>query len=109
MLVWPPMPLQPLDDGIERQLAHSDRLALAMISAPAALRRAAMKASLGELPASAHEPAVVGMPVVSTLSLTMIGIPSSGRCDPALRAASARRASARAVGLTLMTAWSFGW
>jgi hypothetical protein len=38
-----------------------------------------MNASSGVLPASAQEPAVVGMPVVLTLSLTMIGIPSSGR------------------------------
>src|SRR3954453_23360070 len=108
MLVWPPMPLQPLDDGIERQLAHSDRLALAMIRAPAALRRAAMKASPGELPASAHEPAVVGMPVVSTLSLTMIGMPSSGRRSPLRRALSAAWASFRAVGLSVITACNFG-
>src|SRR4051812_15800907 len=100
MFVWPPMPLQPEDEGMERQFAHSDRFALAMISAPAALRRAAMNASLGALPASAHEPAVVAMPVVLTLSFTMIGIPSSGRCEPCRRAASAARASASAVGLT---------
>ena len=37
MFVWPPIPLQPLDDGPERKFAHSDRLALPMISAPAAL------------------------------------------------------------------------
>src|SRR5256885_7682449 len=79
MLVCPPMPLQPLDDGPDRKLAHSDRLALPMIIAPAAFRRCAMNASAGVLPASAQEPAVVGMPVVSTLSLMMIGIPRSGR------------------------------
>src|SRR6187399_1055581 len=27
MLVWPPIPLQPLDEGAERKLAHSERLA----------------------------------------------------------------------------------
>src|SRR3954451_16024908 len=108
MFVWPPIPLQPLDDGPDRKLAHSLRLALAMISAPAALSRWTMNASGGVEPASAHEPAVVGMPVVSTLSLTITGIPSRGRCEPRRRAASARRASARAVGLTVMTAWSFG-
>ena len=36
MFVWPPMPLQPLDDGPDRKLAHSDRLALPMMIAPAA-------------------------------------------------------------------------
>ena len=82
MFVWPPMPLQPLDDGPDRKLAHSDRLALPMMMAPAAFRRCTINASAGVLPASAQEPAVVGMPVVSTLSLTMIGIPSSGRRSP---------------------------
>src|SRR4051795_7565804 len=108
MLVWPPMPLQPLDEGAERKLAQSERLALAMMIAPAAFRRGAMNASAGVLPASAHEPAVVGMPVVSMLSLTMIGMPSRGRSSPFRRALSAVRASARAVGLTVITVWSFG-
>src|SRR5690349_13506181 len=108
MFVWPPMPLQPLDDGADRQLAHSDRLALPMMIAPAALSFCAMNASWGVLPASAHEPAVVGIPVVSMLSLTMIGIPSSGRSRswPLRRALSAARASARAFGLTVITACS---
>ena len=108
MFVWPPMPLQPLDDGPDRKLAHSDRLALPMMIAPAAFSCAAMNASSGVLPASAQEPAVVGMPVVLTLSLTMIGIPSSGRSSPSRRARSAARASARAVGLTVITALSIG-
>src|SRR5512140_588959 len=104
MFVWPPIPLQPLDEGADRKLAHSLRLALPMISAPAAFKRWTMKASDGVEPARAHEPAVVGMPVVSMLSLTITGIPRSGRRSPPRRAASARRASARAVGLTVMTA-----
>ena len=108
MFVWPPMPLQPLDDGPDRKLAHSDRLALPMMIAPAAFSRPAMNASVGVLPASAQEPAVVGMPVVLTLSLTMIGIPSSGRLSPLRRAWSAARASASAVGLTVITALSVG-
>jgi hypothetical protein len=86
MLVWPPIPLQPLDEGAERKLAHSDRFAFAMMIAPAAFSRCTMNASLGVLPASAQEPAVVGIPVVSMLSLTMIGIPSSGRWSPLRRA-----------------------
>src|SRR3954453_4697216 len=104
MVVWTPMALQPLDYGAERKLAPSERLALAMMIAPAAFRRGAMNASAGVLPASAHEPAVVGMPVVSMLSLTMIGMPSRGRWAPFRRAASAASASACAVGLTVMTA-----
>src|SRR5215211_3707897 len=108
MFVWPPMPLQPLDDGADRKFAHSERLALPMMIAPAAFSRCAMNASLGVLAASAQEPAVVGIPVVLTLSLTMIGIPSSGRWSPLRRAASAASASAWAVGLTVITAFSVG-
>src|SRR5436189_2776919 len=108
MFVWPPTPLQPLDDGPERKFAHSDRFALPMMIAPAAFSLCAMKASAGVLPASAQDPAVVGMPVVSMLSFTMIGIPSNGRRSPLRRAASAARASARAVGLTVITAFSVG-
>src|SRR5919106_1305892 len=108
MFVWPPMPLHPLDDGAERKFAHSDRLALPRMIAPAARSRSTMNASGGELPASAHDPAVVGMPVVLMLSLTMIGMPSSGRASPFRRALSAARASASAVGLTMITALSSG-
>src|ERR671937_883550 len=103
MFVWPPMPLQPLDDGPDRKLAHSDRFALAMMIAPAAFSRRMMKASSGVLPASAQEPAVVGMPAVLILAFTMIGIPSSGRWSPCRRASSAARASVSAVGLTVIT------
>src|SRR4029453_5031867 len=104
MFVWPPMPLQPLDDGADRKFAHSDRLALPMTIAPAARSRWTMNASDGELPASAHDPAVVGIPVVSMLSLTITGIPRRGLLTPCRRALSAARASARAVGLTVMPA-----
>src|SRR3954454_12679287 len=100
MFVWPPIPLQPLDEGIERKFAHSDRLAFAMMIAPAARSRFTMKASRGELPASAQEPAVVGIPVVSILSLTITGIPKRCLWTPCRRARSAARASAIAVGLT---------
>src|SRR6188768_1416510 len=100
------MPLQPDDDGFDRQLAHSDRLALPMISAPASLSCWITKASVGRLVLSAHEPAVVGMPVVSMLSLTIIGMPSSGRSSPWARARSAAFASPMAVGLMVMTALS---
>src|SRR3954471_19952316 len=66
--VWPPTALHPLEDWLPRKFAHSERFALPMISAPAALRRLTMKASGGVLPASARDPAVVGIPVVSMLS-----------------------------------------
>ena len=76
--------------------------------APAAFSRCTMNASLGVLPASAHEPSVVGMPVVLMLSLTITGIPSRGFSTPCRRAQSAARASARAIGLTVITALSCG-
>ncbi len=110
MFVWPPMPLQPLDEGIDRKFAHSERLAFAMMIAPAAFIFLMMNASDGVEPARAHEPPVFGMPVVLTLSLTITGMPRSGRLrsTPRLRIRSARRASRRAVGLTVITAFSFG-
>jgi hypothetical protein len=53
MFVWPPMPDQPLEEGMDRKFAHSDRFALAMTIAPAAFIRPMMKASDGLEPASA--------------------------------------------------------
>ena len=50
MFVWPPMPLQPLDDGPDRKLAHSDRLALPMMIAPAAFSRCRDKRVVGRAP-----------------------------------------------------------
>src|SRR5918999_3238490 len=38
--VWPPRPLQPDVDRVERKFAHSLRLALPRITAPAARKRA---------------------------------------------------------------------
>src|SRR6185295_12678281 len=55
--VWPPRPLQPLDECDERKFAHSLKFVLPRITAPAARRRPTMKASLGGLtPASASDP-----------------------------------------------------
>src|SRR5215213_7685457 len=60
--VWPPRPLQPLVDFVDRKLAHSLRFVLPRMTAPAWRRRSARNASLGGLtPASASEPAVVIM------------------------------------------------
>ena len=58
------------------QFAHSDRFALPRITAPARRRRAVTVASRrGTAPSSAIEPAVVGMSMVPTLSLSSTGIP----------------------------------
>src|ERR1035438_4372694 len=58
--VCPPRPLHPLTECVERKFAHSLRLVLPRISAPAARSRAAMKASWGACRFSrAREPALV--------------------------------------------------
>src|SRR3954470_12655075 len=60
LLVCPPRALQPLDDSLDRKLAHSDRLALPRTTAPAARSRRTRKASrAGREPARASDPAVV--------------------------------------------------
>ena len=57
--VSPPRPLQPLVECVERKLAHSLRLVLPRITAPAARRRVTMNASSGgRTPSSASDPAV---------------------------------------------------
>src|SRR5688572_20678699 len=68
--VRPPRPLQPLVERVERKLAHSLRLVLPRMTAPAARRRVTRKASCaGREPASASDPAVVSMrSAVSMLS-----------------------------------------
>src|SRR5918993_5931418 len=77
--VWPPRELQPEDDRVERKFAHSLRLVLPRITAPAARRRCTRKASrLGRLPASASEPAEFTMGVASMLSLSRTGMPCIG-------------------------------
>ena len=100
---------QPLVEWVERKLAHSDRLALPMMTAPASRSLLTRKASLGSADSSAGDPAVVGMPATWMLSLTSTGMPSSGpRGPPAARAASLAAASAAAPRLTVMTACSAG-
>ena len=59
-LHWPPLPLQPLDDFEDRKFAHSERLVLPRMTAPALRSCSATKASRGALaPTSASDPAVV--------------------------------------------------
>src|SRR5207248_11652600 len=87
----PPTALQPEIELFERMLAHSLRLVLPRITAPAALSRATRGASrLVTLFASARLPAVVGSgPALSILSLISTGWPASG---PRRLPASTRRA-----------------
>src|SRR5262245_58454801 len=47
--VWPARPDQPLDDCVERKLAHSERLTLPRITAPASRSLRTTKASRGTL------------------------------------------------------------
>src|SRR3546814_9139143 len=69
--VWPPRALQPDAECVERKLAHSLRLVLPRITAPAARRRATTNASsLGRLSANASEPAELIIGVASILSLS---------------------------------------
>ncbi len=104
--VWPPRPLQPLVEWVERKFAHSLRFVLPRMTAPACRRRCTMKASLGGvMPASASEPAVVIMrSAVAMLSLSRTGMPCSGPRGPRLlRSASRLSAMASASGLSSMT------
>src|SRR5215472_14581543 len=60
--VWPPRPLQPLVECVERKFAHSLRLVLPRMTTPAERRRATKNASFdGCVPSSARDPAVVSM------------------------------------------------
>jgi hypothetical protein len=110
-LTWPPRPLQPLVARVERKLAHSLRLVLPRITAPAARSRSATKLSRAAIePSSASEPAVVIIrSAVSMLSLISTGIPCSGpRAPLALRSASSESAIASASGFSSITARSAG-
>src|SRR6478609_6593 len=75
--VCPPRPLHPLDECVDRKLAHSLRFVLPMITAPAARSCCATNESrAATLLASASDPAVVCMrSAVSMLSLISTGIP----------------------------------
>ena len=105
LTAWPPSVLQPLLEWVERKFAHSDRLALPRITAPASRSLVTRNASSWSASARAGEPAVAGIPRTAMLSLISTGMPSSGPgAAPAARASSLALASAAASGLTLMTA-----
>src|SRR5580692_11568525 len=102
--VWPPRPLHPLLEWLERMFAHSLRLVLPRITAPDSRSFWATKESrVGFDPSRANDPAVVCMrSAVSILSLIRTGMPCMG---PRARLRSLSRASAiaRASGLTSIT------
>src|SRR6266571_3154050 len=79
LLHWPPRTDQPLEEKKERKLAHSLRLVLPKIIAPAARRCAAMVESCrAGVPTRASDPAAVCIwSCVSTLSFKRIGMPWS--------------------------------
>src|SRR5215210_6135191 len=105
--VCPPTALQPEMERLERMLAHSLRLVLPRITAPAERSRATKGASrLVTLAASARLPAVVGsVHATSILSLIRIGTPASGPLRPN---DSTRRACSTAVGSIAITEPSEG-
>src|SRR5215813_10302590 len=75
--VWPPRPLQPLDECVDRKFAHSLRFVLPRMTTPAVRRRSTTNASFaGRDPSSASDPAVVIiLSAVPMLSLMRTGIP----------------------------------
>ena len=77
--VSPPTALQPLTEDSERKLAHSDKLVLPNIIAPAAFSFSTINALRPvSLFSSAIEPAVVGISVLSILSFKRTGMPARG-------------------------------
>ena len=101
--VCPPTPLQPLEDWLQRKLAHSLKFALPKTTTPAARSRATRSASCACVErAKACDPAVVGSgSFVSMLSLSTMGMPCKGprRC-PAARSASSAAAADSASGFS---------
>src|SRR5205823_10704924 len=109
--VCPPRALQPLDECVERMLAHSLRLVLPRMIAPAARSLATTVESLGGCdPSSARDPAVQAiLSAVSRLSFTRMGMPCSGPRSPfSLRSLSSWSAISSASGLSSMTDRSVG-
>src|SRR5215203_535375 len=73
----PPRPLHPLDECVDRKFAHSLRVVLPRMTAPAARKRlAVVESCAGVVEANAKDPAVVSMlSAVSMLSLRTMGMP----------------------------------
>src|SRR5690348_141796 len=108
--VSPPRPLQPLVERVERKFAHSLKLALPRITAPASRSFAATVASRGAgAPSNASDPAVVGiLSPVSMLAFSRTGIPHSGPRWPTLACPSRSAAICRASGFNRRTAFTRG-
>ena len=105
LTAWPPSVDHPLLECVDRKFAHSDRLALPRMIAPAARSRPTRNASAPAADASAGEPAVAGEPSAEMLSLSSTGMPASGPAAvPADRARSAACAWPRASSLVVITA-----
>lgn len=107
---WPDRALQPLEDWNDRKLAHSERLVLPRMTAPALRSFLAMNESLGTFdPSRAREPAVVSiLSSVAMLSLRRIGMPWSRDRGPFfLRSWSISSAISRASGLISRTELSW--
>src|SRR6266852_1744908 len=105
-LVRPPRPLHPLVEWLERMLAHSLKLVLPRMTAPAERNFFATQESFAGLePTSASEPAVVIiLSAVSMLSLISTGMPCRRPRGPlALRSRSSESAIASASGLSSRT------
>ena len=102
--VWPPRLLHPLTEWVERKFAHSLRLVLPRMTAPASRSLRATVASCAAIePSSASEPAVVSiLSAVSMLSLIRIGMPWSGPRGPrSRRSASSVVGDGQRVGVDL--------
>ena len=82
--------------SVEPMIASSGRLVLPRMTAPAERSRATKSLSRGAGPPWAAVPQPVTSPPKSSVSLTAIGTPSSGRSSPAPRRASAWAASTSA-------------
>src|SRR5579864_1409085 len=109
--VRPPRPLHPLVEWLERILAHSLRLVLPRITAPAERSLCATNESFGGFdPTSANDPAVVIIrSAVSMLSLINTGMPCNGPRGPlALRSRSSSAAIEGASGFISITALTAG-
>ena len=76
LVVSPPTELQPLEEEVDRKLAHSERFVFPTMMAPAFRNRATTGASFeATLLINASEPAVVAMPFRWMLSLMTIACP----------------------------------
>ncbi len=99
--VRPPIADQPDVERADRMLAHSDRLVVPRITAPASCSRRTRGASPpGGRFARLVAPAVDGRPATSMLSFTSTGMPCSGPWAPI---APKARATWRTVGETAST------